>query len=50
MKEKELKDQIQFWFSKWCNAIMVDEKKIYFNLYNNYQNLYDYLKQHNELI
>ena len=44
--EKVLKNEIQFWYSKWCNSCMKDEKRIYWNLYSSYQDLYDYFKKY----
>lgn len=47
MKESFIKEQTQYWYSKWCNSIMKDEKLVYWDLYKSYQNLYDYYKSHN---
>ena len=44
--ESLIKNEIQFWYFKWCNSIMRDEKQIYWNLYKAYQDLYDYYQKH----
>lgn len=48
--EKYIKDQIQFWYSKYCNSIMRDERQIYMNLYKAYIELHDYYRMHNKYI
>lgn len=42
--KKEVKDAIQFWYNKYCNLIMRDERAAFLRLANSYQNLYDYIK------
>ena len=42
--ESIVKNEINFWYSKWCNSCMRDEKSIYWNIYKGYQDLYDYYK------
>ena len=42
--KKEVKDAIQFWYSKYCNSIMRDERATFLRLANSYQNLYDYME------
>ena len=44
MTKKEVKDAIQFWYSKYCNSIMRDERAAFLRLANSYQNLYDYME------
>ncbi len=39
-------DQIQYWYSKWCNSCMRDEKEIYWKLYSAYQDLCDYYQKY----
>ena len=34
MNEKELKERMQYWYSKYCNAIMRPERKAYLGVYN----------------
>ena len=41
-----VKNEIQFWYSKWCNSCMRDEREIYWSLYKAYQDLYDYYKKY----
>lgn len=45
--KKEIQDQIQYWYSKYCNSIMIDEKEIYYSLYQSYQNLKKYYIDNN---
>ena len=42
--KKEVKDAIQFWYSKYCNSIMRDERAAFLRLANSYQNLYDFME------
>ena len=42
--KKEVKDEIQFWYSKYCNSIMRDERTAFLRLANSYRNLYDYME------
>ena len=42
--KKEVKDAIQFWYSKYCNSIMRDERATFLSLANSYQNLYHYME------
>ena len=44
--ESLIKNEIQFWYSKWYNSMMRDEKEIYWNLFKGYKDLYDYYKKH----
>ena len=44
--ESLVKNEIQFWYSKWCNSCMKDEREIYWSLYKGYQDLYDYYKKY----
>lgn len=44
--ESIIKNEIQFWYSKWCNSIMKDERNIYWSLYKGYQDLYDYYQKY----
>lgn len=37
--EKELKDIRQYWFSKYCNEICSSEKKVFYELYEAYDDL-----------
>jgi hypothetical protein len=41
LSESEVKDRIQYWYSKMCNSIMADEKEIYRNLYEAYEKFYE---------
>jgi hypothetical protein len=34
MEEKELKERMQYWWSKYCNALMRPEKEAYLGVYN----------------
>lgn len=45
--KKDIKEQIQYWWSKYCNSIMRDEKEVFLNLSNSYKQLYEYLELHN---
>lgn len=42
LSKSEIKNRVQYWYSKWCNSCMHDERQIYWNLYKGYQDLYDY--------
>ena len=42
--KKEVKDAIQFWYTKYCNSIMRGERAAFLRLANSYQNLYDYME------
>ena len=42
--KKEVKDAIQFWYTKYCNSIMRNERATFLRLANSYQNLYDYME------
>jgi len=42
----QISDMIQYWYSKWYNCPMRDEKEIYENLYKAYEKLEDYYKIH----
>ena len=46
LTKSDVNNRMQYWYSKWCNSIMRDEKEIYWNLYKGYQDLYDYFKNH----
>lgn len=37
--EQELKDQRQYWFSKYCNEVCKDEKAVFYKLYEAYDGL-----------
>jgi len=50
LKKEEVKNRIQYWYSKYCNSIMRDERKIYFNLYKSYVDLNDYYEMNHEYI
>ena len=40
LTEQEVKDRIQYWCSKYCNSIMVDERDVYYKLMEAYNELY----------
>lgn len=42
----QIGDRIQYWYSKYYNCIMRNEKEIYENLYKAYEKLEDYYKKH----
>lgn len=51
MNEKRLTllqigDRIQYWYSKWYNCPIREEKEIYENLYKAYEKLENYYKTH----
>lgn len=50
LTEKNIKNEMQFWYSKYCNGIMRDERQIYMNLYKAYVELDDYYRTHNEYV
>lgn len=50
LKKEEIKNRIQYWYSKYCNSIMRDERKIYFNLYKSYVDLNDYYEMNHEYV
>lgn len=41
MEEKKLKNAMQYWYSKYCNEMMVSKKKAYLNVYNALKAVYD---------
>ena len=42
--KKEVKDAIQFWYNKYYNSTVRDERATFLRLANSYQNLYDYME------
>jgi len=42
LTKDEIKQRIQYWYSKYCNSIVRDERKAYLNLYKAYVELNDY--------
>lgn len=48
--EKNVRDEMQFWYSKYCNSIMRDERQLYMNLYKAYVELHDYYRLHDQYI
>lgn len=50
LTKSDVNDRMQYWYSKWCNSIMRDEKEIYWSLYKSYQDLYDYYKKYSMFI
>lgn len=42
LTKKNIADIKQYWYSKYCNSIMKDERQIYLNLYKSYSDLDDY--------
>lgn len=46
LTQRELNDRLQYWWSKYCNSMMVDEKEIYLNLYNSYKALEEHWKKY----
>ena len=47
LTKSDVNNRMQYWYSKWCNSIMRDEKEIYWSLYKSYQDLYDYWEKYN---
>lgn len=43
----QIADRIQYWYSKWYNSVMKDERKVYEDLYKAYENLEKYYREHN---
>ena len=41
MDEKEVKERMQYWWSKYCNAIMRPEKEAYLGVYNALKVVYE---------
>lgn len=41
MNEKELKERMQYWWSKYCNTNMRPEKEAYLGVYNALKVVYD---------
>lgn len=50
LKKEEVKNRIQYWYSKYCNSIMRDERKIYLNLYKSYVELNDYYEYNHKYV
>jgi hypothetical protein len=50
LKKEEVKNRIQYWYSKYCNGIMRDERKIYLNLYKSYVELNDYYEYNHKYV
>jgi len=48
LTQQEVNDRMQYWYSKYCNGVTRDEKKIYMNLYKAYMNLDDYYKYYHK--
>ena len=46
LSKSEVKNRIQYWYSKWCNSCMRDERQIYWALYKSHQDLYDYWEKY----
>jgi len=44
LTKQEVNDRMQYWYSKYCNCTMKDEKQIYMNLYKAYMQLDDYYR------
>ena len=42
LTKQEIKNRMQYWYSKYCNSITRDERKIYLNLYKDYIELNDF--------
>ena len=40
----EWKERRQFWYSKYCNCLLRDEKQVYYNLYKAYDDLIKFKK------
>jgi len=50
LKKEEVKNRIQYWYSKYCNSIIRDERKIYLNLYKSYVELNDYYEVNHKYV
>lgn len=40
LTEQEVKDRMQYWYSKYCNSVMVEERDVYYRLMEAYNELY----------
>jgi hypothetical protein len=41
MEERKLKDEMQYWYSKYCNTVIRPEAEAYLNVYNALKAVYD---------
>ena len=46
LTQQEIKDRIQYWYSKYYNGVTRDEKEIYFSLYKSYLDLEKYWQKY----
>ena len=47
MSESDLKNQIQFWWSKYCNSCYRPERELYLKIYTSMNDIYDLWKREN---
>lgn len=45
---KEIKDWQQYWWSKVCNSVTIDQKEVYKKLYEAYLNLEEFYLKFNK--
>jgi hypothetical protein len=41
MTKSELEDQMQYWYSKYCNCVLRDERELYIKVYTSLKDIYD---------
>lgn len=50
LSQQEVKDRIQYWYSKYCNSVTVDEAKVYGDLFSAYERLDSINKKFNRYV
>ena len=41
MTKSELENQMQYWYSQYCNCVLRDERELYIKLYTALKDIYD---------
>jgi len=41
MTKNELEYQMQYWYSKYCNCVIKDERDLYIKVYTSLKEIYD---------